>query len=69
MRKILDRLFTGAVLVCLVSIAFLSFYLRPWNRMKSNRRRASAAENPFAGIPLPASADSVSPKKAEEEIA
>lgn len=53
MRKMLDNLFTGAVLFLLVTSAFLSYYLRPWRWMRFNHVNPAVPDDPFAMIPLP----------------
>ena len=69
MRKSLDKLFTGAVLTCLVSSAYLSYYLRPWRWLIFNRAMRVPPDNPYAQIPLPEAAAEDTAKKAEKAIA
>jgi hypothetical protein len=56
-RKSLDKLFTGTVLLCLVASAYISYYLRPVRWLPFNRTGCNIPDNPYAQIPLPESVD------------
>lgn len=68
MRKMLDKVFTGSVLLLLVTSAFLSYYLRPWRWMRFNQAKPGVPDDPFAGIPLPAETESSMTDKAEKAV-
>jgi hypothetical protein len=65
-QKIFDRLFTGTVLLCLVSSAYLSYYMRPWRWLRSRRGGPKIPDDPFAQIPLPQSTNNKSTEKTEK---
>lgn len=64
----MDKLFTGAVLTCLVSCAFLSYYLRPWRWLRFNETSSAAPDDPFAKIPLPATSEEAAAQKREKAL-
>lgn len=68
MRKLFDKLFTGAVLTCLVSVAYLSFYLRPRRWLSFNRAQTCVPDDPFAKIPLPDGGEKAVAEKAEKAV-
>jgi hypothetical protein len=69
MRKTVDKLFTGAVLICLVSSAFISYYLRPWRWLRFNQAKPAVPDDPFAGIPLPDATEKSVAEKVEKAVA
>lgn len=69
MKKLLNSLFTGAVLICLVSSAYVSYYLRPWRWLARKGARPLIPDNPFADLPLPDSGKSSAAEPAEKVVA
>jgi hypothetical protein len=67
-QKIFDKFFTGIVLVCLVSAAYFSYYLRPWRWLPPRSNSAEIPDDPFAQIPLPNSTDKRNSEKAEKAV-
>jgi hypothetical protein len=68
MRKMLDKVFTGTALLCLVSTAYLSYYLRPWRWLSRNRTNDAVPDDPFAQIPLPIARDMNHAQESEKAI-
>lgn len=68
MKKLLNTLFTGAVLTCLVSVAYFSYYLRPWRWHSRRQARAALPDNPYADLPLPDPARSGTAESAEKAV-
>lgn len=66
MRKVLDTVFTGTALLCLVSSAYLSYYLRPWRWLSRNRTDAGVPDDPFVQVPLPDAREKDNAQKSEK---
>ena len=66
MRKIMDKLFTGTVLLGLIASAYFSYYLRPWRWLAFQGAKPELPDNPYTGIPLPQTNTNADPEKAEK---
>lgn len=68
MRRTLDTIFTGTALFCLVSSAYLSYYLRPWRWLSRHPTDGGVPDNPFAQIPLPVAQDNSKAQESEKAV-
>jgi hypothetical protein len=66
-QKLFDKYFTGAVMFCLVSSAYLSYYMRPWRWLRSMPGQ-EIPDDPFAQIPLPHSTENKNSEPVEKTV-